>query len=188
MDSFLNRLKAILFFVGRERKRAFGGFTLIELVVIIAIVGILSGIGIPTYGNYIDKAKVVRTIAELRTLEREILLYKDSENALPESLGDIGRGNLMDPWGNPYQYLGFGGAKMKGKDEDKETGKDKDGSEDSGKGKMRKDRFLVPINSDFDLYSMGKDGRSVAPLTAKASHDDIVRANDGQYMGIASGY
>jgi general secretion pathway protein G len=50
----------------------------------------------------------------------------------------------------------------------------------------RKDRFLVPINSDFDLYSMGKDRDTVAPLTAKKSHDDIVRANDGAFVGLAS--
>jgi general secretion pathway protein G len=50
---------------------------------------------------------------------------------------------------------------------------------------MRKDRFLVPINSDFDLYSMGKDGESVPPLTAQKSRDDIIRANDGAYIGPA---
>ena len=50
---------------------------------------------------------------------------------------------------------------------------------------MRKDRFLVPINSDFDLYSMGKDRISQIPLTAKASRDDIIRANDGAYIGLA---
>ena len=59
---------------------------------------------------------------------------------------------------------------------------------DKGKGKMRKDRFLVPINSDFDLYSMGKDGKSSPPLTASASRDDIIRANDGAYVGPAEGY
>ena len=50
----------------------------------------------------------------------------------------------------------------------------------------RKDRFLVPINSDFDLYSMGADGASVPALTAKASRDDIVRAADGAFVGLAS--
>ncbi|MEE8148540.1 MAG: hypothetical protein V3T24_13110, partial [Longimicrobiales bacterium] len=49
----------------------------------------------------------------------------------------------------------------------------------------RKDKFLVPINSDFDLYSLGSDGKSTPPLGAKASKDDIIRANDGSYMGIA---
>jgi len=46
----------------------------------------------------------------------------------------------------------------------------------------------VPINSDFDLWSMGPDGKSVPPLTAKASRDDIVRANDGTFYGWASDY
>ena len=47
---------------------------------------------------------------------------------------------------------------------------------------------MVPINSDFDLYSMGKDGKSQTPLTAKASHDDIIFANNGEYVGRASEY
>ncbi len=50
----------------------------------------------------------------------------------------------------------------------------------------RKDRFLHPINSDYDLYSMGKDGRTTEALTAKMSHDDIIRANDGGFVGLAS--
>ena len=78
------------------------------------------------------------------------------------------RGDLKDPWGNNYQYLNI------------ET--------TTGLGKMRKDRFLVPLNTDFDLYSMGKDGDSQSPLTAEVSHDDIIRANDGEYIGIASEY
>ncbi len=53
---------------------------------------------------------------------------------------------------------------------------------------MRKDRFLVPINTDFDLYSMGRDGKSTPPLTAAASRDDIIRANGGAYIGPAKGY
>ncbi len=53
---------------------------------------------------------------------------------------------------------------------------------------MRKDRFLVPLNSDFDLYSKGPDRKSVPPLTAEASRDDIIRANDGGYIGLASEY
>jgi general secretion pathway protein G len=55
-------------------------------------------------------------------------------------------------------------------------------------GQIRKDRFLVPVNSDYDLYSMGKDGQSQAPFTAKASRDDIVRASDGQYVGLAEDF
>ena len=73
-----------------------------------------------------------------------------------------------DPWGNDYQYLNI--------------------AKEKGKGKLRKDKNLVPINSDFDLYSMGPDGSSVAPLTARASRDDIVRANDGGFVGLAGNF
>jgi general secretion pathway protein G len=66
-----------------------------------------------------------------------------------------------DPWGNTYQYLNI---------EDGDT---------KGKGNLPKDKNLLPINSDFDLYSNVPDDQSVAPLTAKASRDDIVRVNDG---------
>jgi hypothetical protein len=55
-------------------------------------------------------------------------------------------------------------------------------------GHARKDHSLVPINTDFDLYSMGPDGRSSPPLTAQHSRDDIVRANNGAFIGIASEY
>ncbi|MEW6683930.1 MAG: hypothetical protein AB1451_13595 [Nitrospirota bacterium] len=55
-------------------------------------------------------------------------------------------------------------------------------------GQARKDQFLVPLNSTYDLYSMGPDGDSKPPLKAKMSQDDIIRANDGQYIGLAADY
>jgi general secretion pathway protein G len=73
----------------------------------------------------------------------------------------------------PYRYLKIDGEDLKG------SGKDQ---------QMRKDHFMVPVNSDYDLYSMGPDGDSKAPFTATASRDDIVRANDGRYVGLASEY
>ncbi|MBW1673944.1 MAG: prepilin-type N-terminal cleavage/methylation domain-containing protein [Deltaproteobacteria bacterium] len=149
-------------------KKLFGGFTFVELLIVIAILGTLSGIAIPVYKNYVEKAKIVTAIAEISILQKEIAAYEAENKVLPDTLNDIGRGTLLDPWGNPYQYLNFANVK--------------------GKGKMRKDRFLVPLNSDYDLYSMGKDGLSVSPLTANASHDDIIRANNGTYIGIASEY
>ena len=107
------------------------------------------------------------TEIEMRLLEKEITSYFIYNKAYPNSLNEIGFGHLLDTWGNPYQYLRIDGGNIK------------------GKGKLRKDRFLVPINSDYDLYSMGEDGKSQTPLTAKASRDDIIRANDGAYFGPA---
>jgi general secretion pathway protein G len=144
------------------------GFTILELLTVIAIVGALSAIAIPAYTDYIEKAKETRAIADILMLEKDIGAYEIINKTLPDSLDDMGRGSFEDPWGNPYRYLNF--AKVK------------------GKGKMRKDRFLVPINSTYDLYSMGKDGKSSSPLTAKSSYDDIIRANDGGYIGPAFSY
>jgi len=35
---------------------------------------------------------------------------------------------------------------------------------------------------------MGKDGATVAPLTAQKSHDDVIRASDGAYYGLAKNF
>jgi len=47
---------------------------------------------------------------------------------------------------------------------------------------------LVPPNTDYGLYGMGEDGLSRPPLTAKRSRDDIVRADNGRFIGLATDY
>jgi general secretion pathway protein G len=53
---------------------------------------------------------------------------------------------------------------------------------------MRRDKNVNPINSDFDLYSKGADKNSKMQLDNKVSLDDVVRANDGDFYGLASKY
>jgi len=149
-------------------KKLLGGFTLIELMVVIAILGTITGIAIPAYQTYIERARVAKAIAEVDMMQGEIAAYELVEGKFPDTLTDIGRGNLLDPWENNYQYLNFANI--------------------AGVGKMRKDRFMVPLNTDYDLYSMGKDGETAAPLTSEASYDDVIRANDGRFIGLASEY
>ena len=164
--SLKNNVQPILGSVGMGRKERCAGFTLIELMVSVAILGTLLGIGIPAYTNYIDQARIAKAIAEISTLQREVLEYDAANETLPDDLNAINRGALLDPWGNPYQYLKLGPP--------------------ATIGKARKDRFLVPLNTDFDLYSMGKDGKSSPPLTAAASFDDVLRANNGRFIGLGS--
>ncbi len=144
------------------------GFSLVELLLVVAIIGTLATISVPVYSQALERARIARAIGDIKAIGTDIKLHQLTRGKLPLSLAEIGREGYSDPWGNPYEYLNF------------ETVQ--------GKGKMRKDRFLVPINSDFDLYSKGPDGDSVSPLTAKPSRDDIVRANDGGFVGLASDY
>ena len=146
------------------------GFTLVELITAVAIIGILSAIAIPAYSDYLNKARIVRAIAEIKMLETAIVAYTVNNNRQPDTLGDIGYGNLLDPWGHAYQYLNIADGDIK------------------GKGSLRKVRFLNPLNSDFDLYSMGADGKSKPALTAKDSQDDILRTNNGGFIGLVSDF
>jgi general secretion pathway protein G len=144
--------------------------TLIEVLIVVVIIGILSSIAIPSYFSSREKAKIAATISEIKILEKMIEVYNIDHYGYPESLDELGRRIPVDPWGNPYQYLKIEGSKKK------------------GVGKMRKDHNMVPVNSDFDLYSKGGDGKSQSPFTSKASRDDIVRANNGRYIGLVSEY
>ena len=44
------------------------------------------------------------------------------------------------------------------------------------------------MNSDYDLYSVGKDGASSPPIMAKPSQDDVIRASNGSYVGLAANF
>ena len=142
-----------------ESGRTTRGFTLVELLLSIALA---------SYGKVREQADLTQAKIDIVTISSAIERYYLINKSYPETLDEIGHGALLDPWGNPYQYLDITTVK--------------------GNGKVRKDHNLVPLNSDFDLYSMGKDGASQSPLTAKASRDDIVRAHDGAFVGLASDY
>jgi general secretion pathway protein G len=145
------------------------GLTLIEVMIVVVIIGILSSIAIPNYFSSREKAKMAATIAEIKILGKMISVYNIDYERYPDTLEDLGMKTPKDPWGQPYQYLRIEGAKK-------------------GVGKMRKDRSMVPVNSDYDLYSKGRDGKSQSPFTSKASRDDIVRANNGRFIGLVSDY
>ena len=150
------------------------GFTLIELMIVIAIIGTLSSIAVPIFSQYTERTKISMAKAEIRTIEKEILSFFIVNNRYPEDLSEIGLGNVIDPYGNPYQYQPSTYIAKNGKVKKSNH--------------ARKDHNLVPVNTDFDLYSMGKDGESKAPFTPKVSRDDIVRANNGLFIGLVSAY
>lgn len=191
------------------------GFTLIEVLIVTAMLGILAAIAVPAYQQALEAARVAKAIGDIKAIDREIQMHKLLDGCLPGSLSVLGRESLRDPWGNPYTYQvlpaksagggggngdgggGNGGGNGKGGN-GKNGGNGGEGGGGSSCaacdgqcvsiGQARKDRNLVPINSDFDLFSAGRDRKTTGPLTAKASQDDIIRGSDGAFVGLGRDY
>jgi general secretion pathway protein G len=144
------------------------GFTLVELIIVIAIIGILAAQAVPAYQAYIERVRVSLAITDIREIALKLRTYYEDENIYPASLASIGAGGQLDPWGRPYEYLNLTTKK--------------------GNGGARRDKNLNPLNSDFDLYSSGKNGKSKLPISQKDSLDDVLRANDGAFIDLASKY
>jgi general secretion pathway protein G len=142
------------------------GITLIELMVVIVIMSILGTAATAIYTGYAERARVSRAIADIGEIHIALQKYLTNENrGYPATLAEAGLGDMVDPWGNPYQYLVVAGR--------------------ADNGPVRKDKNSVPANSQYDIYSMGPDGLTETPFTSVAGRDDVVIANDGAYFGIA---
>jgi general secretion pathway protein G len=141
------------------------GITLVELLIVMAIIGVIAAIAIPGYQSYREKARVRLAITEISGINVNIRHYITNNRTLPPNLTAVGAGTTLDPWGQPYVYVDL----LAG-------------------GTPRKNKSLHPLNSEFDLYSKGKDGLTAIPLTAKASRDDVIVANDGRFIGLGSDY
>lgn len=149
-----------------------GGFTLIEVLAVAAIVGILAAVSLPRLASAILAAEQGRAVGDLSAIHTAIVLYRTTHgNDLPPSLTDLVPGLLdsipQDPWGFEYRYQRHS---------------------DISPGARRRDGPLVPINSEFDIWSVGPDGASVPSIRAAPSRDDVIMAGDGGYFGVADEY
>jgi general secretion pathway protein G len=144
------------------------GFTLIELVMVLAVAGLLLAIAFPSAESYVKRSRVLQATAELGDMSKRIREFEIATGALPDDLADVGLAGKADPWGYPYQYFNLRNSR--------------------GNGKARNDRKLRPLNSDFELYSGGADGASPASLGHASSRDDVVRARNGGFVGTAEEY
>ncbi len=107
-------------------------------------------------------------MADLDLINQKFEVYYSTYDSYPPTLAAAGLSNMLDPWDNPYEYLLF--------------------DENTKKGEKRKDKFLNPVNTDYDLYSMGVNEATAKPFTSAQGRDDIVRANNGQFIGLAEDY
>ena len=128
----------------KQQPNRISGFTLIEIMVVVVILGILAAIIVPKVMDRPDVARVVKAKQDIRALESALNLYKLDNFVYPSTdqglqalvtqpSGDPPAPNWkqggyidrlpVDPWGHPYQYLNPG------------------------------------VHGDIDIFSYGADGR-----------------------------
>lgn len=141
------------------------GFTIVEMVMVALVIGLIFAVAVPMYSRYILKSRVVEATVDIGEMSKKIRAYELANGALPSTLADAGYSGKTDPWGFAYEYKNLVTS--------------------TGNGQARKDKKLAPLNSDFDLYSVGPDGMTQSSLGHSSSRDDIVRARDGKFVGLA---
>ena len=144
------------------------GYTVVETMIALATVAVIALIAVPAYERYRERIRIVQAVNDIGAMSVAINQFLEDNRELADSMDDMGLGGRLDPWRRPYQYQNLTTVK--------------------GKGAARKDGRLNPLNSDFDLYSVGKDGQTKLPLPPKVSHDDIIRARNGRFIGIAKDF
>ncbi|MBX5463216.1 MAG: type II secretion system major pseudopilin GspG [Steroidobacteraceae bacterium] len=134
--------------VSRHRVR---GFTLIEIMVVVVIIGLLAAVIVPQVVSKVDEAKVAKTKQDIATLETALTMFRLDNSKYPST--DQGLAALVtqptdpsirnwrpggyikrvskDPWGNDYQYV-----------------------------------YPGTHGGEYDLYSLGADGQPGGEGTA----------------------
>ncbi len=143
-----------------KTKKKQSGFTLLEVMVVIVIIGLIGGMVVPNLMDNMDKAELKKAVSDISALETSLTMYKMDNYKYPnteqglEALtqetdieplprrfpnGGYVKRLPADPWGNEYQLLNPG------------------------------------ENGDIDIFSMGPDGEA-------GTEDDIGNWNLGDYQ------
>lgn len=88
-----------------------GGFSLIELLVVMVIIGLLAGLVGPRLFRHVDTAKQKDASAQIAMFEQALDLYRLERHKYPATEGGLSavkeylkKEIPADPWGNPYHY------------------------------------------------------------------------------------
>jgi general secretion pathway protein G len=144
------------------------GFSLIELLVVVAILGILANMALPALQDYKNMANASRCQSEIRMLDNLIAVYVIDRSVIPPLISDLPMPVLNDPWGHPYVYYNI------------------INNTPVGSTRYKDIDTTSNLNDDYDLYSLGRDGITSNILSDSESLNDIVRVNNGSSVELGS--
>lgn len=97
------------------------GFSLIELLIVVAIIGLVAAIAVPNLLNSVQRGRQARTVGDVRTISNALAMYQADFMSYPfapswVSFGSIrsrlliykGNLNQLDGWNKAYMYLSDG--------------------------------------------------------------------------------
>lgn len=101
--------------ISQRRWEPRAGFSLLELLAVVAIMVVLISVGGVAYFSYIDKAKDNTALMGVRNIETAVMAFKTNHDEFPPSLDMLiqpldgqpallEQKDLFDPWKNPYVY------------------------------------------------------------------------------------
>lgn len=153
------------------------GFSLIELVLVVVMLGILLSVAVPAYERNVTEAKNGQAKTDIRTIEAAVIKFYTENSRYPTDLAELfgsvpsacpkgQKTQSCDPWYTvyvyqPITYNNFG--KCKG---------------------CRVDLNMQPLNSDFDLWSNGKNKIYKPQVTNSDSLDDSIRVRNGSAIKL----
>ena len=99
----------------KTEERARGGFTLVELLLVVTILGILATVVVVKLGGQSDRARSEATRTSISAICTAVDAFEATKSRLPDSLDELtvesadagallSKSNLNDAWGTPFQY------------------------------------------------------------------------------------
>jgi len=99
----------------QKQARTRGAFTLMEMMVVVAIIVVMVGAAVPIYFNYLENSRRDRVKMDIATLEKTVNAYNFRQGRFPNSLEELAQPDdsgvaaleeksLLDPWGQRYVY------------------------------------------------------------------------------------
>lgn len=146
------------------------GFTVVELLIVVIILGVISVIALPQFTNAQDKARQSQTVSHMKTIASTLLLYNLDQGTYPTNIGIDELAVILEGSNEEVTYI----ASLPRKD---------------GWGQL----FQVSLNEDsFTIWSCGKNNGDSCDLVAdpvgqvsKFTEQIILR--DGSFLQFPAG-